>query len=271
MQICTFRYIGFNFYRFCRFFLFWITILIIDNTNGDPKEVKCFLYTTILPAEDIANKIFTEEEYGEEYDARRQLYVCSYESLKDIDDEDVTNSYNHIDMGALTFYPNGMEIPHYLQYDPKWCNISYGTGIVKNTACGPTSMAMVISYLNNTTVTPADVVHWAGNRYYVAGQGSSWSLFPAVAEQYGIKCSELGKNAKAVVDALSNGCPVIASMGPGTFTSGGHFIVLRGITEDGKILVNDPNDNTYSKKFYEREFDLALFMNEGKNFWKFWK
>lgn len=31
-------------------------------------------------------------------------------------------------------------------------------------------------------------------------------------------------------------------MGKGHFTNNGHFIVLRGITENGKILVNDPTD-----------------------------
>ena len=29
-------------------------------------------------------------------------------------------------------------------------------------------------------------------------------------------------------------------MAKGHFTSNGHFIVLRGITEDGKVLVADP-------------------------------
>ena len=34
--------------------------------------------------------------------------------------------------------------------------------------------------------------------------------------------------------------PVIASMGKGHFTNGGHFIVLIGVTDSGKILVYDP-------------------------------
>lgn len=32
---------------------------------------------------------------------------------------------------------------------------------------------------------------------------------------------------------------VIAIMAPGHFTTTGHFIVLRGITEEGKVLVAD--------------------------------
>ena len=44
---------------------------------------------------------------------------------------------------------------------------------------------------------------------------------------------------------------------------------LRGITEEGKILVNDPNDNA-SKNFVNRQFDLNLIMRESKNFWCFY-
>ena len=47
-------------------------------------------------------------------------------------------------------------------------------------------------------------------------------------------------------------------MSKGHFTTGGHFIVLRGITEDGKILVADPA--SYSRS--EKEWDLSIILNE---------
>ena len=49
-------------------------------------------------------------------------------------------------------------------------------------------------------------------------------------------------------------------MGPGKFTSGGHFIVLRGITEDGKILVADPG----SQKRSNQKWDLSLILSQAK-------
>ena len=49
-------------------------------------------------------------------------------------------------------------------------------------------------------------------------------------------------------------------MGKGTFTNSGHFIVLRGITEDGKILVADPNSKELTKESYEP----AFIVNEAK-------
>jgi hypothetical protein len=47
-------------------------------------------------------------------------------------------------------------------------------------------------------------------------------------------------------------------MTKGHFTSGGHFIVLRGITAEGKILVADPA----SVKRSEQEWALSLIVNE---------
>ena len=45
------------------------------------------------------------------------------------------------------------------------------------------------------------------------------------------------------------------------FTKGGHFIVLRGVTSEGKILVADPASVTRSNQ----EWDLSLIINESKS------
>ena len=69
--------------------------------------------------------------------------------------------------------------------------------------------------------------------------------------------------------ALSEGHPVISSQSPGLFTGGGHFIVLRGITADGKILVNDPNDND-RKQYLNRQFDMYSEIDcTSRNYWIF--
>lgn len=49
---------------------------------------------------------------------------------------------------------------------------------------------------------------------------------------------------------------------------GGHFIVLTGITESGKIRVNDPNDST-KKNHINTEFSASLIIRESKNMWTF--
>ena len=47
-------------------------------------------------------------------------------------------------------------------------------------------------------------------------------------------------------------------MGPGHFTSGGHFIVLRGVTLTGKLLVADPVSDERSLM----EWDPQLILDE---------
>lgn len=165
-------------------------------------------------------------------------------------------------------YPaNGMQIPHYLQTD--YPSIPYGGGSIASSGCGPTSFAMIASYLTGSTITPVDAVAWCGNAYYAPGAGTYWSYFQAASEHFGCGTVTQTTDANAVLQALSQGCPVISSQGPGLFTSGGHFIVLRGITASGKVLVNDPNDND-QKNYINREFDMMSEIHAtSKQYWIF--
>lgn len=165
-------------------------------------------------------------------------------------------------------YPaNGMQIPHYLQTD--YGNIPYGGGSIASSGCGPTSFAMIASYLTGTTITPVDAVSWCGNSYYMPGVGTYWSYFAAAANHFGCGSVTQTSDPNAVLRALSQGHPVISSQRPGLFTSGGHFIVLRGVTAGGKVLVNDPNDSV-SKNYINREFDMMSEIHATANaYWIF--
>lgn len=157
--------------------------------------------------------------------------------------------------GGIGTYPaNGMKIPHYLQTD--YANAPYGSSNIAACGCGPTSFAMVASYLTGTTITPADAVAWCGNSYYVWGAGTSWSYFEAAAKHFGCGAVRESYDANEVLKALSEGHPVISSQHAGLFTRGGHFIVLRGVENGNKVLVNDPNDSE-AKNYINRSFDMA--------------
>lgn len=196
--------------------------------------------------------IITCEAYGEYFDVAGSKII----------DED----------GAETIIGAGVtnlsEVPLYLQYDAEWANVAYGNGTMKKNGCCPTCLAMVFSYLRGETIYPTNIVAWSGNRYYVTGAGTAWSIFAPASEHWGVFCENIGKNPTKMQQALLNGKIIIASMGPGTFTKGGHFIVLTGITENGKIRVNDPNDSNI-KKHSQTEFDISLILRECKNMWVF--
>ena len=96
----------------------------------------------------------------------------------------------------------------------------------------------------------------SGHRY--EGGGSYHSLIPSGGRHYGLTVTSIGRDGKKLVEALQEGKLVIAIMAKGHFTTSGHFIVLRGVTEDGKLLVADPA----SVKRSNKEWDLRIVTSE---------
>ena len=151
-------------------------------------------------------------------------------------DEEENESYADEDVGSEE-PSGGMDIPLYLQGN--YASAAWGDTNLAKSGCGPTCLAMVMSYLTGETVIPPDMIAWSGTAY-LAPTGSSWEFFPAAASHYGVGYRSVTDQA-GVVQALENGYPVIAREQPGSFFSSvGHFIVLRGVTDDGTFLVNDP-------------------------------
>jgi hypothetical protein len=137
---------------------------------------------------------------------------------------------------------NSEEIPLLLQWDTRWGYRSYGGGLIGYTGCGPTCLSMVALYLTgNSEYTPAAIADYAEkNGYYAKGAGSSWTLMSEASAAFDLSAEELPLDENRMISALSEGRPIICSMGPGDFTTTGHYIVLTGY-EDGEFTVNDPN------------------------------
>ncbi len=152
---------------------------------------------------------------------------------------------------------------HYAQCDPAWGGNSYGDSTVCGAGCGPTSMAMIISTLTGQKVTPAETSAWAGSKGLKVEGGSSWSIAPLAAEHWGLTSKPTGADPVAITDAIKGGALVIvAGQGPSPFTTGGHYIVIRGVTADGKWLVGNSAESTLDTK----EWDPAAitpYMNGG--------
>jgi len=148
--------------------------------------------------------------------------------------------------------PGGLPIPLYYQWEYDY---PYGDGTIANCGCGPTAYAMVASYVLGTTISPIDAVAWCGDEYYCYGQGTYWSYFQAASDHFGTGDLDQTGSGSEAYSGLGNGKAVISVQGPGIFTHGGHFIVLRGLDENGLVYVNDPNDND-TKDFKDRHFDF---------------
>lgn len=145
------------------------------------------------------------------------------------------------------------EIPLFIQWDKRWGYCMYGNDFFGVNGCGPTCLAMVVCGLtNDSEYNPYDIAMFSmSNDYYISGQGTSWNLMTEGARNLGLTVESGNITQWYIEHNLSSQSPMICSMEPGDFTYTGHFIVLTGIDEDGKIIVNDPNSYIKSKKHWE--------------------
>lgn len=161
-------------------------------------------------------------------------------------------------------YNNCEEIPLFLQWDMRWGYMDYGEDVAGLTACGPVCLSMAAVYLTgDCSYDPAFMIRFAiENGYCVYGQGSSWTLISEGGEKLGLDVTELPLDKSRIVANLDAGNPVICVMGPGDFTTTGHFVVLTG-NRDGGFTLNDPNspDNSARIWYYE---DIA---DQIENLW----
>ena len=141
-------------------------------------------------------------------------------------------------------------LTYYSQIDSRWSNHMYSSAgntsqTIGTSGCGPTSAAMVVTATRGA-ITPdrmGDLFVQYG--YRSANNGTYWSAFRAVADEFDIgyqECSSLD----TAVSLVRNNNYVICSVGNGLFTTGGHFIVIVGIEGD-TLKIYDPY--LYSGKF----------------------
>ena len=127
----------------------------------------------------------------------------------------------------------GQLLGNVVYYNQKNYKNSYGYGeTIAAAGCGPTAMAMVISTLTGNAVTPVDTADWSLNKGYRVESGTSWSFFPAIANEYGISCENISLDADSITNSLNQGKLIILSVKPNTTFapfSSGHFIVLTGV------------------------------------------
>ena len=164
----------------------------------------------------------------------------------------------------------------FLQTDKRWASKPYRVkgenSTIGDSGCGPTAAAMLLSTLTGKNITPEDTCKWSVDHGYKAlGNGTYYAYFAPQFAAYGIKCWQLNwvnayHNPKATsfdetVKYLKQGYYAIALMKKGTWTGGGHFVVLWWA--DGKVRINDPastRDNRVNG-------NLATFKNEAAYFW----
>lgn len=130
-------------------------------------------------------------------------------------------------------------VPQYFQTD--YPDVRYGTGTIADSGCNMTSLAMVASYLTDHEYYPDEIADYMADFI-----GNNIERLDYGSDLLQLSWRRAG-NFYDALNALKEGKVVIAVMNSKSlFTTGQHFIVWTGITEDGKVLVHDPNEKNYT-------------------------
>ena len=159
---------------------------------------------------------------------------------------------------------------YFRQNSAEYNNVKYGNQTIGSYGCGPTNMAVIISSITGKLVSPVTLARkseeWG---CFVSGAGTAFAFFPKAAAAYGINCYQFNYSKQTVLNYLKQGKMIICTMGKGYFTNGSHFVTLRGITDDGNILIAD----TYSESNTYKEWTLDYLVSQLKHgmMWAFYK
>lgn len=226
------------------------TTVATEPAAQTPQQmVEAFAQDNDLPIESWPDHIIAALERNPEMVQYVLEYPIEYGKKHEIDLSECAQTEN---------------VPLFIQWDKRWGYIRYGTDLVGLTGCGPTCLSMVAYYYTRDPgMSPDQIVKFSKEHgYYSLGSGSSWTLISEGAEKLGLQAQELSLSERQLKNALESGKPVIAAMGPGVFTTSGHYIVFVAC-EDGGYRVNDPNSREKSQKVWM--FDE--FKDQVRNWW----
>lgn len=194
-----------------------------------------------LPSTEILEQTLNDEQ---KISSEQEVEDESFELQGEIAYEgDRANTWN-IELGDY------VGLTYYNQTDSRWRNHIYSSvgdnsQTIGTSGCGPTSAAMIVTAIKGT-ITPdtmGDLFVQYG--YRSSNNGTYWSAFRAVADEFDIGYQET-YSLDTAVNLVRNNNYVVVSVGNGLFTTGGHFIVIVGI-EGNTLKIYDPY--LYSGKF----------------------
>lgn len=130
------------------------------------------------------------------------------------------------------------EVPVFAQED--YAEAKYGTGTVADQGSSITALAMAATYLTGYEYLPDELAY-----YFAAKADTDAERIQYASEALGL----VGENVEKwddIVAAVQNGkCAILQLNEKSLFAEDTHFIVMHGVTEEGKILINDPCGANY--------------------------
>ena len=216
---------------------------------GAVNEIKDYITTYNMSQQEIEELPSTEiveqtEEDEQEVSAEQEVEDEGFELQGEIAYEgDKANTWN-VELGDY------IGLTYYNQTDSRWryhmySSVGDSSQTIGTSGCGPTSAAMIVTATRGA-ITPDQIGDlFVQYGYRSASNGTYWSAFRAVADEFNIGYTETSDIQRALQLLESNNY-VVVSVGNGLFTTGGHFIVLTELNGN-TITVYDPY--LYSGKF----------------------
>lgn len=208
-------------------------------------------------ADALAESLVKEDE--EEAQSVQMADGTLLERTVQLADPSVTELKLHDD-GTQYLTGGMMDLDYFNQSAPPWADQPYGTDDIAHYGCGPTAMAMVVNSMTDFYTDPILMARWAVQEHHWAKKSGSYlTIVSGAAEAFGLKAYSIQERTPdGLRAALLSGDLIVALMGPGHFTKGGHFIVIHGVTLSGTLLVADPNSTERSLM----EWDAELILSE---------
>ena len=212
----------------------------------------------ILPEED------TGTLYGDRYGEKlAELLELNEEAADYVESYPQREAYKSqpIDLAQEI---QGGSVPLLMQWDKRWGYNAYGGNMIGLAGCGPVCMTMAyLHFTGDTAMTPREMAAFADdNGYYEEDAGTKWSFWTEGAGKLGLVGEELPLDENRMKQMLDDGKVIICSMGPGDFTTEGHFILIRGYDGNG-FYVNDPNRRSNS----EKQWEFDALRSQIRNLW----
>lgn len=213
---------------------------VIANSPGYNTDLGSYNDHNWGMSQTIAKYLAYKENYT--YDKLIELFynepiVRLTDGVYDADIQYVTSNF-----GNVVYWNQGDYKNYYYSSDASKCTITQGgCATIASHGCGPTSAAIVASSMLQRSVTPIEMTEKVCQAGGCTSSGSyNDTLGKVLANNYGLNV-KMSNSDQEVIDALgSKNSLVIVLMGKGTFTTGGHYIVLTGVDDNRKVSVADP-------------------------------
>lgn len=143
-----------------------------------------------------------------------------------------------------------------LYYQDDYPDTLYGDGTVKNNGCSVTSLAMVANAITGYDYEVDELADYFGGvainnikRLEKGSKALGLNFHKTKNWNEAWKALQDGEIVIVLLSGINRNCP---------FTTGQHFVVLTGLNEQGKIMVNDPNRDNYDKWNLKNGFETGF-------------